>query len=1419
VKNAITSLLERSRIPVILVFVILTNRSMSQCTPDFYASEREGEAPFTTTFHDNSTGATGWYWIFSQGNPSSWQGQNPPPVTYNQPGTYTVTLNIICGQNQQSRIRADYISVHEKIIRYDYGDAPEDQIAYPASGVIGRFPTCFTGSAGFIRHKEAGHTFLGHHADYERAGNGGYCPGFEPDMYNMDELCDEVESCLYKPDAFTILDGSIVPMCDFMTGSDLGYACRLARWGDNINIWYDTDITEGAYVNVIIDWNQDGQWGGASVCDENTAPEHVLKNFLVTGASNGLISVLDPPSFRIGPNSGYVWARITITDEPVDLPWDGGGGTFDTGETEDYLFKVASPTALFDFGDAPWSYMTLSADNGPRHQIIQGLFLGEGVSSEDDGKPTNDAQGDDDDGVTFMNEIIAGDTAQIQVIASAKGILKVWIDFNLDGDWEDKGEEALDTEITEGENALEIPIPENAKEGETYARFRYSGGILKGPDGPVIGGEIEDYLMEIERIYVYEFGDAPEGIMAYGAGWVEYTDEQVMGEFTTCGDYSRVCHGNRGQRYFGESVDYEEDGNAGCCTCGWDLDETCGDGDAGLVTGHVYSIIGEIDAGRPAHLGGYGEQMVSCGVGRWGAHLDIRYHCESEDGAYINVLVDWNMSGAWNDEGSMIFHCDDLEAPHLKEHIVQDLFVPQGSGYLSELDPPDFRTGGPGGYVWARFTISDTPVGTDEWTGHGNFADGETEDYLLFVARSDYRDYGDAPSGDVAYPSTGVIGTFPVCPVSGNTVRHGNETGVFAMFFGCSLCPPTTEQGGNRGLCRGAYNRDDDNGLEYTKAYTIDNSSSPLTVIEEYVPLYARNNTIGTVCQMAEWGPDNLDMYWANQTWEDWAYVNVLIDWNQDGEWGGTLTCEDGHTCDEHVLKNYRLPPAAAGSGLGAHRYDDPPDFRIGPNSGYVWARFTMSPGPVTLPWDGTGDFEDGETEDYLLKVGSAGSLCYMDFGDAWLGSTQNSDGGASHLVAAGFHLGDLIDPDGDGQPDQGASGDDNDGINDDDGVNFKNALVPGSLALITVKASAAGILSAWLDFNRNGTWEDGEDQIIKDAPLEEGENQLSFQIPAGAAPGTTYVRFRFSNVGGLSFSGPHFTDDPLENPEDLPPIGEVEDYAVEIEGDESDCDYSDAPDPRYPTLSASFGAWHALDGILFLGSTIDAEVDGLPTGDAMGDDTDGTDDEDGVQFHNIWTAADSAYFTVTVSDSGYLNAWADFNGDGDWNDTDEQIIRDDFIGPGSQFYDIAIPVTVYLDSTFARFRLSHTAGLSPTGYAPDGEVEDYFIAGISTEVDQQSSGLKNPEQFELMQNRPNPFNPDTKIQFTLPNTCPVRINVFNTRGQLVRVLMNETKSTGRYTVEWDGRDERGAQMSSGIYVCTLQAESFFRARKLLLIK
>jgi len=97
------------------------------------------------------------------------------------------------------------------------------------------------------------------------------------------------------------------------------------------------------------------------------------------------------------------------------------------------------------------------------------------------------------------------------------------------------------------------------------------------------------------------------------------------------------------------------------------------------------------------------------------------------------------------------------------------------------------------------------------------------------------------------------------------------------------------------------------------------------------------------------------------------------------------------------------------------------------------------------------------------------------------------------------------------------------------------------------------------------------------------------------------------------------------------------------------------------------------------------------------------------------------------------------------------------------------------------------------------------------------------PESFALLQNNPNPFNMSTKITYEVPNlkkgAANVRLTVYNGQGQLVRVLEDQPRAAGRYTVNWDGRDEKGTYVSSGVYFYRMTADEVVLTKKLAVMK
>jgi len=105
------------------------------------------------------------------------------------------------------------------------------------------------------------------------------------------------------------------------------------------------------------------------------------------------------------------------------------------------------------------------------------------------------------------------------------------------------------------------------------------------------------------------------------------------------------------------------------------------------------------------------------------------------------------------------------------------------------------------------------------------------------------------------------------------------------------------------------------------------------------------------------------------------------------------------------------------------------------------------------------------------------------------------------------------------------------------------------------------------------------------------------------------------------------------------------------------------------------------------------------------------------------------------------------------------------------------------------------------------------------TAVEQRLQVRELPKEFALLQNYPNPFNPTTRISYQLPQGEQVSLWIFNTLGQKVRTLVNETKAAGSYDVYWDGKDDTGKEMSAGIYIYKIQAGSFTAMKKMQFIK
>jgi len=111
------------------------------------------------------------------------------------------------------------------------------------------------------------------------------------------------------------------------------------------------------------------------------------------------------------------------------------------------------------------------------------------------------------------------------------------------------------------------------------------------------------------------------------------------------------------------------------------------------------------------------------------------------------------------------------------------------------------------------------------------------------------------------------------------------------------------------------------------------------------------------------------------------------------------------------------------------------------------------------------------------------------------------------------------------------------------------------------------------------------------------------------------------------------------------------------------------------------------------------------------------------------------------------------------------------------------------------------------------------IIAVMKDEEGLDAEGSIIPKNFVLSQNLPNPFNPETQISYDLPSACQVKLCIYNLLGQKARTLLDEYQSAGHKIVNWDGKDDRGNGLASGVYFYRIQAGDFTDAKKMIMIK
>lgn len=176
------------------------------------------------------------------------------------------------------------------------------------------------------------------------------------------------------------------------------------------------------------------------------------------------------------------------------------------GATFDAFDQFVVDDAPVDFGDAPDSYRTLFASNGPHHIVMVGPFFGTSVDTDPDGQPHPQSLGDDGDevddenGLISFTDLVPLQTSTLTVSVSADAKLDAWIDFNGNGVFDHPSEHlnlGTSIDVTAGSNSIEVVTPADAVDGETVLRLRISSLGNLSPLGLAGDGEVEDHQLAI----------------------------------------------------------------------------------------------------------------------------------------------------------------------------------------------------------------------------------------------------------------------------------------------------------------------------------------------------------------------------------------------------------------------------------------------------------------------------------------------------------------------------------------------------------------------------------------------------------------------------------------------------------------------------------------------------------------------------------------------------------------------------------------------------------------------------------------------------------------------------------------------------------------------------------------------------------
>ncbi len=890
----------------------------------------------------------------------------------------------------------------------------------------------------------------------------------------------------------------------------------------------DMDVLS-SFSTYVIDWYEntgDGAFGSAQIITRKASGGSTSSGDL---DGDGDLDVLSASRYHgkiawFENNGGAFGPQQVITNDAdrassvvaADLDRDGDLDIL-PGVLSDEEIVWFENVDYVDFGDAPdtgagtgaGNYNTLASDNGPRHAVVAGLFMGATVDA-DDGALQNGAASaddldqlpDDEDGLSDPAGDLAltlGTRPSIDVtVTNTSGrvaTLSGWIDYNHDGVFDNATERAqaiVANGTVSGIIALTFPWLVSEYTGDTFARFRFSTDeAAANPTGRARDGEVEDYQATISGV---------PGIDLLGMGFDAAPDNLLESGGTATVEFLLRNFGDTAAGPFDVQFYLSDDAIIDPATDIL-LNLAASDTSYDALEPEAYHVAGLVSAGR--HDG-----VVTLSVPTpdpFGA--DNEY--------FLGMFVDADGDVSEANEANNHSQGQDLDLNSVEytvgplDHFEWDLVAsPQ-----ARTVPFSAQVRATDSYGWTITTYNDT-VDFSGWT------DQETSSTVVITeCNPDSPDYIEIQN--VSGASVDTAGWM----VALNDAANGDINAVHSVTWSLPGFMAADE-------------------IMYRTDSSSDNYwGSNIWWVDRGWAMIVDDG--GDVVDFVAWGYTSSEI--AGMSVDVNAHtVTVGSEWSGDGvafAGSSSLSLQRTSSTDNNGASDLSWVARSKGIQNDGLTVPFASPVSIVPDSATfvagVWTGdvtvFDVGADMHLRADDGSG--HSGITNTFDVVPGPAD----FDFGDAPDPGypTLLASDGARHYPA-GPTLGSVRDWENDGVPSVDADGDDASGtLDDEDGVTAAPLLAPGIVnTTLTVEASAESFLNAWIDFNADGDWDDPGEQVAVDTPLNAGSNGLSLNVPLSAAAGLTYARLRLTSYdtgGTLQPTGP--ADD-----------GEVEDYAWTIE-------------------------------------------------------------------------------------------------------------------------------------------------------------------------------------------------------------------------------------------------------------------------------